>query len=126
MPLESFSLRGFQSYSNMQTVPLDPNLTLITGRNNVGKSSLLRAMRIFEDQQEGAYDDFRISYRWTVDSERLETGGILDVSRAFASRQTHTVSASFDYRRDPASADDGNAVVRQNGWQAPRDSVRPL
>jgi predicted ATPase len=33
----------------MQTVEFDPVLTLIAGRNDVGKSALLRAMRVIAE-----------------------------------------------------------------------------
>jgi len=71
--LVEISLRGFQSYRAEQRVPIAPNLTLIAGRNNVGKSALMRALLIWLEQQEGLASDFRLSYTWSIARAELGT-----------------------------------------------------
>lgn len=67
--LESITLKGFQSYRDEVTVPFDPRLTLLAGRNNVGKSALLRALRLPLDRSSGCHDDFALTYRWRIPAE---------------------------------------------------------
>jgi len=78
MSLTAFAVQDFQSYHDPQTVTIDPGLTLIAGRNTVGKSALLRALRIFVDAQQGAGPSLELSYRWNFVTGR----------RAWAARVT--------------------------------------
>ncbi len=73
MPLISFAVQDFQSYREVQTITIDPRLTLIAGRNNVGKSALLRALRVFVEGQEGAGPGFEVTYHWRIDVGKLLT-----------------------------------------------------
>jgi predicted ATPase len=107
--LISFTVGGFQSYREPQTVTIDPDLTLVAGRNNVGKSALLRALRVFVEPQEGWREDFDVSYTWSLTSEELLrlTLGPMDTSNEWTSwangRATHLVKAT--YRMTPGSSD---------------------
>jgi AAA ATPase domain len=71
MPLVSFTVGGFQSYREPQPITIDPDVTLVAGRNNVGKSALLRALRVFVEKQEGTHDDFHVSYTWSFTPDEL-------------------------------------------------------
>jgi hypothetical protein len=71
MRLRRIALKGFQSYSEEQTVDIDQHLTLLAGRNNVGKSALLRALQIPVERQEGVASDFSITYTWSVSTEDI-------------------------------------------------------
>lgn len=53
MPLIEVTIGGFQSFREPVTVDLDPHVTLIAGPNDVGKSALLRALRLATEAQPG-------------------------------------------------------------------------
>ncbi len=63
--------KGSWSYAEEQTVEIDQHLTLLAGRNNVGKSALLRALQIPVERQEGVGTDFGITYTWSVTVEDI-------------------------------------------------------
>jgi AAA domain, putative AbiEii toxin, Type IV TA system len=69
--LVEIGLAGFQSYRDEQRVRLEPDLTFLVGRNNVGKSALLRALLLWRQSQEGVRDGFRLAYRWIAEREEL-------------------------------------------------------
>src|SRR5712692_5212391 len=69
MQLLSTTVQGFQSYRDPVTVSFDPRLTVIAGRNNVGKSALLRALRLLVDPSSGCQADFELSYIWCIPRE---------------------------------------------------------
>jgi hypothetical protein len=69
MRLQRIALKAFRSYAEEQTVEIDRHLTLLAGRNNVGKSALLRAFQIPVERQEGVGTDFSITYTWSVSAE---------------------------------------------------------
>jgi predicted ATPase len=71
MRLQQIALQGFQSYAEEQTIDIDEHVTLLAGRNNVGKSALLRALQIPVDRQEGVGTDFSITYTWSVSAEDI-------------------------------------------------------
>ncbi len=62
MRLKSVTLNNFRGYKAATTIPIDPNITGITGRNDAGKSSVLEALDIFFDGGEVSLDkdDFNI------------------------------------------------------------------
>ena len=72
MRLLEIALAGFQSYRDEQRVRLEPDVTFLVGRNNVGKSALLRALLLWRESQEGIAEGFRLTYRWTIEREVLE------------------------------------------------------
>ncbi len=69
--LQRVELRGFQSYRETQVLDLDSHLTFLAGLNDVGKSALLRALRMMVDQQQGFEDDFAITFSWRGPSDEL-------------------------------------------------------
>src|SRR4051794_24325532 len=71
MEVVEFSVANFQSYGQTQTVTVDPQVTLVAGRNNVGKSALLRAMRVFVEPQQGAREGFQVSFSWRLTTPEL-------------------------------------------------------
>jgi energy-coupling factor transporter ATP-binding protein EcfA2 len=79
MQLAAVSIQGFQSYRAPCTIEIDPHLTLLAGENNVGKSAFLRAMQVFLQEQEGATNEFRISFRWATSAAELQNLGLPDV-----------------------------------------------
>jgi energy-coupling factor transporter ATP-binding protein EcfA2 len=62
---------GFQSYREPRTLRLEPDLTLLAGRNDVGKSALLRALRLYIQVEYGAARDARVTYVWSVPASEL-------------------------------------------------------
>jgi hypothetical protein len=62
MKIDSFCIRQFQSYAEAQTVKLDRHVTVVAGRNNVGKSALLRALQLPTRPQEGGHSGLRVTY----------------------------------------------------------------
>jgi predicted ATPase len=72
--LARFSVAGFQSYSEEQSATIDPRLTFLAGRNNVGKSAFLRALRVFAESQEGAAEDFSITFEWVLSQPEMVEG----------------------------------------------------
>lgn len=71
MHLVAFGISGFQSYRYPQTLEFHPNLTFLAGRNDVGKSATLRALRLFVEPQEGVRRDFVLSYTWKLTAAEL-------------------------------------------------------
>ena len=72
MRLTRFSVRGFQSYKTLQTLRLEDDVTLLAGRNNVGKSALLRAIRLPTSPEAGAAPDLLLRYSWTVEPDDVK------------------------------------------------------
>lgn len=62
MRLKSVTLHNFRGYKTPTTIPIDVNITGITGRNDAGKSSVLEALDIFFEGGEISLekDDFNI------------------------------------------------------------------
>jgi hypothetical protein len=73
MRLWQLALQGFQSYAEEQVIDIDEHVTLLAGRNNVGKSALLRALQAPFARQEGATARFRLTYTWEVSSVDLSS-----------------------------------------------------
>jgi energy-coupling factor transporter ATP-binding protein EcfA2 len=71
MYLSQVELAGFQSYSVPQTIVFEPHVTLLVGRNNVGKSALLRGLALLEQPQSGLQTQFALSLTWVLDGEML-------------------------------------------------------
>jgi energy-coupling factor transporter ATP-binding protein EcfA2 len=97
--LEAFEVQGFQSYWERQRVELDERITLLAGRNDVGKSALLRAMRVFVEPQEGDRPDARFVFRYGIAAEeRLrcipDDAVYASFRELIAAHAGHTVTAS--------------------------------
>jgi predicted ATPase len=71
--LVAATVQGFQSYRDPQTVEFDERLTLIVGLNDVGKSALLRVLRLWVAVQEGGHEDFALRLTWRPPGEELRT-----------------------------------------------------
>jgi predicted ATPase len=140
--LESFCVGGFQSYQAVQELQLDPHLTLLAGRNNVGKSALLRALQVPVAPQAGGRQDLTLAYRWSFTVEELEerlpfpaedlrdrifAAASPDISVSRAYRRTEGSSAGRTYREpdgvaaDVVTFDDlsiGELALPQLDWRA--------
>jgi predicted ATPase len=100
MRLTHVRVNGFQSYWAPTTVALEPDLTLLAGRNNVGKSALLRALSLPVVMQPGTRDDFELELRWRGSaaewSDALGTQGDgSHIAEALATKPEHTISVTY-------------------------------
>jgi hypothetical protein len=97
----SVAVADFQSYGDQQTVTLDPKLTLLAGRNDVGKSALMRAIRVWQQPQEGAGPNFMLRCTWEFSSEELlhlllpPGTSSNELEQWIASEPVQTVTATF-------------------------------
>lgn len=64
-------MEGFQSYRESRQLDLENDLTLLAGRNDVGKSAILRALRLHVQAERGASESCRVAYGWDVSSQLL-------------------------------------------------------
>ena len=71
MKLRKFSISQFQSFDAAQTTTFHEHLTLLAGRNNVGKSALLRALQIPVTPQDGGRAGSTLSYCWSIDADTV-------------------------------------------------------
>ena len=55
MRLKKVGIKNFRGFKNETTIPIDPDITGITGRNDVGKSSVLEVLDIFFEGVRGAW-----------------------------------------------------------------------
>src|SRR4051794_37952740 len=95
MHLTSVALREFQSYGPEQIVPLDEHLTLIAGRNNAGKSALLRGIWILRETQYGARSDFGVRLSILFNAKELShvfaEGSLRAQANAINTHPQHTL-----------------------------------
>jgi len=111
MRLQQVALQGFQSYAEEQTIEIDEHVTLLAGRNNVGKSALLRALQIPVERQEGAANDFALTYTWLLRAD--------DIHNLFANREH--LSDARDWLLEGGEVQTF-AVTFTNAQVAPRSS----
>jgi hypothetical protein len=71
MHLTSFKISDFRSYRTIQELRLGRHITILAGRNNVGKTALLRALRLPVDRQSGTGLGFRAEYMWELTHQEL-------------------------------------------------------
>jgi AAA domain, putative AbiEii toxin, Type IV TA system/AAA ATPase domain len=101
MRLQQIRLRGFQSYRQEQQIAVDRHLTILAGRNNVGKSAFLRALRLWVEPREGAAANFELSYLWEVGKDELLAALPADaqVRPLIMKVESHQLLASFTTNR---------------------------
>lgn len=63
MRLKEIGIKNFRGYRNETRIPIDANVTGITGKNDVGKSIILEVLDIFFERGEVAIDkdDFNVA-----------------------------------------------------------------
>src|SRR5260370_24023779 len=112
MRLDQVLLRGFQSYGEEQVVDIDDHVTLLAGRNNVGKSAFLRALQLPVLRQEGVSDHFQITYRWAISAVDLSSIANREALRWLldAGGDPKFVEATFHATADPDGSADPRAL----------------
>jgi energy-coupling factor transporter ATP-binding protein EcfA2 len=103
------TITKFQSYRDPTTIRLDPAVTLVAGRNDSGKSALLRALRAVAEPQEGIAQETLLSYVWSLSRDemlRLALPGdvtSVELERWFGQADTYTLSAELTPNGPPAN-----------------------
>jgi predicted ATPase len=122
MYLSNFKISGFRSYSTTQELHLEQDLTILAGRNNVGKSALLWGVFLpgrphFSSQVRGVDINCRLEYTWALShsdlTEALSEAGIellmkhvnaaatYQLHAAFACRPSVETFPALDYQQGP-------------------------
>lgn len=109
MRLTSVTVGGFQSYREPQTVLLDRHLTMLAGRNNVGKSAFLRALRHPRETQKGVSNSYSLKCDWELTLAELrallppQTSATSEFHSEISRAETHEVRATFVVGPPPTS-----------------------
>lgn len=124
MRLKRISLRGFRSYTTQQTVDFEPDVTILAGRNNVGKSALLTVLRnpgVVPPTDHGNYsltwgatlEDLTEQRKrgYNTDSVAKQLGGLTDFVVETTFRPSHLVDAEMpnlpEERHFPSAGQNG-------------------
>ncbi len=118
---------------------LEPDITFVAGRNDVGKSALLRAMRLLPAPQEGARRDVRATYVWRLPTnvvwqQAAEPDPPPEWESLFAAHEDLTLEATFATSLGLSAAPPGEfqpvavavpevlgtAETRGSGWRGGR------
>lgn len=99
--LRSISVGGFRSIRAPQEIALSSTLTVLVGRNNVGKSAYLQAMApLYGDRAGTVPSSYKTSMTWTLDASTLNqyiqpgTWYVAGISEAL--RQAQTIDLDFE------------------------------
>lgn len=71
--LTSLSLANFRSIGEAQELRIERDLTILAGRNNVGKTAFLHAMTLPTDQKPGVHAGFRMLLKWLVPGDQVRS-----------------------------------------------------
>lgn len=107
MRLKLFEVGGFQSFEAKQQLRLEDDVTLLAGRNNVGKTAIFRAMRLPTYAEEGALADLALRFTWSTTAAECAELMTLHVPvqfragiAAFSERITDSVDVRIGARTD--------------------------
>jgi ABC-type transport system involved in cytochrome c biogenesis ATPase subunit len=89
MRLANVRVRGFQSYLSEQNVKLDPELTILAGQNNVGKTALLRSIRQIADPKPGAAPNFMVEYEWEISADDIGAAFVYQGQKVLSDHLPH-------------------------------------
>lgn len=99
MRLTSVHISEFESYRPGQLVDIDRSITILGGRNNVGKSGFLRALHQVAGPTEDVTENFKISYEWEASATDLAVALGRDVTSRITwdtpQEGPHTLYATF-------------------------------
>ena len=112
--LVKFGIGGFHSYETYRETTFDRDVTLLAGRNNVGKSSLLLALRLPTDQTPGYGPNTRVSYTWLLSAQ--EFLGVVDIG----------VTSVFNLAKDAINQAGECTLELQLGPAEPPGSYPPV
>jgi hypothetical protein len=71
MRLTKARIAGFRSFQASEEIAFDPHLTILAGRNNVGKTATLLSLRLPIQMQAGTHPNLELEYWWTLSREEL-------------------------------------------------------
>ena len=90
MKLKEFTVKNFRSISEAHKLPIDENFTVLLGKNNEGKSNLLKALAL-------SFNILKIRSR--VDENEQVINRIMNTSK-HRKRSEYIAHDSFDWERD--------------------------
>jgi hypothetical protein len=71
--LLSATLRGFRSIREPQELRVEPELTILAGRNNVGKTAFLHALTLPTTSRPGMHASFELTMKWLIAGDDLRS-----------------------------------------------------
>ena len=74
MKIVSLTIENFRSYRNPVTIPFN-DLTVLIGKNDIGKSSILEALDIFFENRKIDSDDVNIGAK--ADGETVKIAAVM-------------------------------------------------
>src|SRR5579884_4013801 len=87
MRLSYLKLKGFRSYESEQHINFDQDVTLLAGKNNAGKTALLRSLRQLIDPQEGSLNDRSLEIVWRLSLADVKKYIDLDIPQLIPSSE---------------------------------------
>src|SRR2546426_2309492 len=126
MRLLRTDIQGFQSYRQQRSIRFDRHLTILAGRNNVGKTALLRALRLFLEGKPGIAPNFRMDCELELEASEIrqainlpEHAAYGPARHAFESRDIFTLRlvfvSAFDVGALPPTNNDSGLALGGGG-----------
>jgi hypothetical protein len=123
MRLSKISLAGFRSFRNPEEIKFDPHLTILAGRNNVGKTASLLGLRLPMEVRPGVREDFQLEYTWAVTRDDLirsiqfaaEPGLFSTVSSQIETKENHELRVLLKLPTDAGRLPDVEGSGGTNG-----------
>jgi hypothetical protein len=108
---------GFRSIRQPQELLVEPDLTVLAGRNNVGKTALLQALTLPTTDRPGWNERFQLKMRWAVAGDDLRTAlhvstwPIGEVTSRFVHGNEFELECRVEPVRDPETLPDASQEV---------------
>jgi hypothetical protein len=126
MRLLRTDIQGFQSYRQQRSIRFDRHLTILAGRNNVGKTALLRALRLLLEGKPGIAPNFRMDCELELEASEIrqainlpEQAAYGPARHAFESRDIFTLRlvfvSAFDVGALPPTNNDSGLALGGGG-----------
>lgn len=121
--LQSVTVEGFRSIHSPQRIDLSPRLTVLAGRNNVGKSAYLQAMAPLAGNRPGRNPlTYRTTLTWTLDQPALQKYLNLRAWAVPDLTETLRQAEALDFTVQVESSQDSHNLTRAER-DAPGDSL---
>ncbi len=105
--LLAVTVTGFRSIREPQHLVVEPDLTVLAGRNNVGKTALLHALTLPTTERPGWNDNFQLTMRWAVAGDELRSAlevsswSVGEVTSRFLNAEELELECQIEGLRDP-------------------------